>query len=183
MIKVIHDFLDRDYCKAFTLYALNERLENFKPYSRNPKETPGPKTHGRHSDPFAQASLKAMMPKVQRYFKQKEIYPSYSYYIVYENEARLDPHVDKDACEISVTVPTGYLYGDSDKRDLWPLYLDGKPIELDIGDAVLYTQEPKKITHWRKPFGGIYQVQLLFHYVTGGNYKTPVPLKKLVDTA
>ena len=120
---------------------------------------------------------------MQRYFKQKEIYPSYSYYIVYENEARLDPHVDKDACEISVTVPTGYLYGDSDKRDLWPLYLDGKPIELDIGDAVLYTQEPKKITHWRKPFGGIYQVQLLFHYVTGGNYKTPVPLKKLVDTA
>jgi len=109
MIKVIHDFLDRDYCKAFTLYALNERLENFHPYSRNPKETPGPKTHGRHSDSFAQASLKAMMPKVQRYFKQKEIYPSYSFYIVYENEARLDPHTDQDACEISVTVPTGYF--------------------------------------------------------------------------
>jgi len=184
MFKVIPGFVDEDYCKVFTVYALNERLERFKPYSKKKHETPGPDTHGRYKDHFAEASLKAFLPRVQRYFGDKEIYPSYSYYIVYENGARLNKHIDKEVCEISLTIPTGYLYSDSYQGSVWPLYIDDDvPIKLNIGDAFLYTQDPKKHVHWRLPFEGIYQVQLLLHYVTGSNTKSPVPIKKLLQDA
>ena len=56
---MIPGFVDEDYCKVFTVYALNERLERFKPYSKKKNETPGPDTHGRYKDHFAEASLKA----------------------------------------------------------------------------------------------------------------------------
>ena len=78
------------------------------------------------------------------------------------------------------TIPTGYLYSDSYQGSVWPLYIDDDvPIKLNIGDALLYTQDPKKHVHWRLPFEGIYQVQLLLHYVTGSNTKTPRPHSKI----
>ena len=182
MHKVIDGFLDEDFCKAFTTYALSERLERFVPYSKKPTETPGPNTHGRSVDRFTESALKAFMPRVQRHIR-KEIFPSYSFYIVYEYGARLNPHTDKDTCEISITVPTGYLYSDSEKRDVWPIYIDNHPVKLNTGDALLYTQDPKKPIHWREPFDGVYQVQLLFHYVTGSPSKSPIPIRKLTQDA
>ena len=129
-------------------------------------------------DSFTEASLRAMLEKVQRNFPDKEIFPSYSFYIVYENGARLSQHIDKTECEISITVPTGYLYGDSYEGSVWPLYMDDNSIKLNIGDALLYTQHPKKLKHWREPFEGVYQVQLLLHYITqSGKKSAPVPKK------
>lgn len=182
---IINGFLDEDYCKAFTTYALHERFENFSPYDTKKHLHPGAETHAVYKDPFTEASLRAMLEKVQRYFPDKEIFPSYSFYIVYENGAQLSQHIDKTECEISITVPTGYLYGDSYKGSVWPLYMDGNSIELNIGDALLYTQHPKKLKHWREPFDGIYQVQLLLHYITQPENKSsaPAPNKRLLQTA
>ena len=185
MYNIINGFLDEDYCKAFTTYALHERFENFSPYDTKKHLHPGAETHAVYKDPFTEASLRAMLEKVQRYFPDKEIFPSYSFYIVYEYEAQLSQHIDKTECEISITVPTGYLYGDSYKGSVWPLYMDGNAIELNIGDALLYTQHPKKLKHWREPFDGIYQVQLLLHYITQPENKSsaPAPNKRLLQTA
>jgi len=175
---IINGFLDEDYCKAFTTYALRERFENFIPYSTKKHLYPGDETHAGYMDSFTEASLRAMLEKVQRNFPDKEIFPSYSFYIVYENGARLSQHIDKTECEISITVPTGYLYGDSYEGSVWPLYMDDNSIKLNIGDALLYTQHPKKLKHWREPFEGVYQVQLLLHYITqSGKKSAPVPKK------
>ena len=177
MFQQIENFIDDDLCQSFTTYALRERLHNFKPYG---KEMPG--THGVYKDKFAQACLFNFQNRVQKYFKD-DIHPSYAYYIVYEHGHRLTKHVDKNACEITLTIHTGHLYGDSYKGSTWPIFFDDTPIPLNVGDALMYEQKTHKPVHWRKPFEGIYQVQLLLHYVSGDKDKIPYPVKDLIETA
>ena len=177
MLHVLKGFLGEDLCQSFTTYALRERLDNFKPYG---KELPD--THGVYKDPFAEACLFSFRDRVQKYFKE-EIHPSYSFYIVYENGQQLTKHVDTDACEISVSIHTGHLYGDSYQGTVWPLYIDTDPVFLEVGDALLYDQKEKKYTHWREPFDGIYQIQLLLHYVLGSKDRIPIPVDDLIETA
>ena len=177
MFQQIENFIDDDLCQSFTTYALRERLHNFKPYG---KEMPG--THGVYKDKFAQACLFNFQNRVQKYFKD-DIHPSYAYYIVYEHGHRLTKHVDKNACEITITIHTGHLYGDSYKGSTWPIFFDDTPIPLNVGDALMYEQKTHKPVHWRKPFEGIYQVQLLLHYVSGDKDKIPYPVKDLIETA
>ena len=153
MLHVLKGFLGEDLCQSFTTYALRERLDNFKSYG---KELPN--THGVYKDPFAEAC----------------------FYIVYENGHNLHKHIDTDACEISITIHTGHLYGDSYQGTTWPLYIDNSPIHCDVGDALLYDQKEKRYEHWRESFDGIYQIQLLLHYVTGSIDKIPVPAKNLI---
>ena len=177
MLHQLTGFIDDDLCQSFTTYALRERLHNFKSYG---KEMPD--THGVYKDKFAQACLFFPQGRVQKYFKD-DIHPSYAYYIVYEHGHRLTKHVDKNACEITLTIHTGHLYGDSYKGSTWPIFFDDTPIPLNVGDALMYEQKTHKPVHWRKPFEGIYQVQLLLHYVSGDKDKIPYPVKDLIETA
>ena len=174
MLHVLKGFLGDDLCQSFTTYALRGRLDNFNSYG---KELPN--THGVYKDPFAEACLYSFRDRVQKYFEE-DIYPTYSFYIVYENGHCLPKHIDTDACEISITIHTGHLYGDSYQGTVWPLYIDNTPILCNVGDALLYDQKEKKYEHWRESFDGIYQIQLLLHYVPGSIDKIPVPAKNLI---
>lgn len=177
MFQQIENFIGADLCQSFTTYALRERLNNFKSYG---KEMPN--THGAYRDKFAESCLHSFQGRVQKYYRE-ELHPSYSYYIVYENNHRLLKHIDTDACEISVSIHAGHLYGNCYQGTVWPLYIDAAPIFLEVGDALLYDQKEKKYTHWREPFEGIYQIQLLLHYVTGSKDRIPVPVDNLIETA
>jgi hypothetical protein len=90
-----------------------------------------------------------------------KVLPTYSFARVYLNGAILSPHLDRDACEISVTLN---LSKDVD----WPIYFGepGKneiPVELLPGEAAIYLG--RDVVHWRNEYQGQRHVQVFLHYV------------------
>tara|TARA_R110000851_G_scaffold1373_1_gene5090 strand:+ start:2226 stop:2792 length:567 start_codon:yes stop_codon:yes gene_type:complete len=83
--------------------------------------------------------------------------PTYSYWRMYTKFSDLEPHTDRPACEISVTINLG---GDGTS---WPIFMDKKPINLDPGDAAIYLG--CELRHWREEFEGDWQAQAFLHYV------------------
>jgi hypothetical protein len=99
-------------------------------------------------------------PRVSEVLEETVI-PTYTYSRIYQNGSVLDPHVDRDACEISLTL---HLGGDSP----WPIYIKtpngtDKCITLSPGDAMLYLG--CEAEHWRKKYEGEEYVQVFLHYV------------------
>ena len=89
------------------------------------------------------------------------VLPTYSYARIYKNGSVLERHVDRDACEISLTL---HLHGDSS----WPIWIEtpsGKEVSVNLnpGDAMVYLG--KKAPHWREEYGGEYYTQVFLHYV------------------
>lgn len=92
---------------------------------------------------------------------EESLLPTYNYCIIYGPESKLNPHLDRPACEISLTV---HLGGDAE----WPIYIkkpsgEGVPFKLNPGDAVIYLGCIAE--HWREKFTGQYYSQVFLHYV------------------
>ena len=83
--------------------------------------------------------------------------PTYSFWKMYTKFADLESHTDRPSCEISVTITLG-----SDGTS-WPIFMDGKPLDLHPGDAVIYLG--CDLPHWREEFKGDWQAQTFLHYV------------------
>jgi hypothetical protein len=89
------------------------------------------------------------------------VLPTYTYARVYQKGADLKEHIDRPACEISITLNL------SKTRD-WPIFFktsnnETVSLELNPGDAVMYLgcQRP----HWRNVYEGDEHVQVFLHYV------------------
>jgi hypothetical protein len=92
---------------------------------------------------------------------EEAILPTYSFCIVYEPNSQLIPHIDRPACEISLTV---HLSGDVD----WPIFIkkpNGEEVSFKLtpGDAVIYLGCIAE--HRRESFTGQYYSQVFLHYV------------------
>ena len=89
------------------------------------------------------------------------VLPTYAYSRVYKNGSELTKHVDRDACEISLTL---HLHGDV----TWPIWIETSSgetrcVQLNPGDAMIYLG--KIAPHWREPFTGEWYSQVFLHYV------------------
>ena len=116
-----------------------------------------------YEDPLMTALLDTKLSTVEEKCNL-ELSPTYAYWRYYVFGAILKNHVDRKACEISVTVCIK-------KYDNWPLIVGKEEIELEEGDAVIYPgyDEP----HGRP---GIYKgegmAQVFLHYVNkNGRFK------------
>ena len=96
---------------------------------------------------------------------QEKLYPTYYYDRFYFKGQELKRHLDRDACEISVS-----LHISNNLKYDWPIWFhtDGNDIPLITtpGDAVLY--KGIEIPHWRESMMGdfkSYYHQIFFHYV------------------
>lgn len=92
---------------------------------------------------------------------EESVLPTYSYSIVYDSGSKLIRHLDRPACEISLTV---HLGGDAE----WPIFIkkasgEEVPFNLNPGDAVIYLGCIAE--HWRNNFTGQYYSQVFLHYV------------------
>jgi hypothetical protein len=97
----------------------------------------------------------------------KVIEPSYSYLAFYQGGATLEPHIDREACEYTLSLcidatPEPMTYG------AWPLHLitpDGpRSFTLGIGDALLF--RGRQFAHWRDQLPEGYTASsVLFHFV------------------
>ena len=89
------------------------------------------------------------------------VLPTYTYSRVYKKGSELTKHIDRDACEISLTL---HLDGDS----TWPIWIETpsgeqRCVELNPGDAMVYLG--RTAPHWREVYGGEYYTQVFLHYV------------------
>ena len=90
--------------------------------------------------------------------------PTYSYSRIYLSGANLERHIDRPACEISMSLTLKYKY--NNKNYKWPLCMGETPLVIESGDGVIY--KGREIQHWRPIFtepDGSWHHQAFFHYV------------------
>lgn len=129
-----------------------------------------------------------------------KLLPTYAYARWYVPGEELEPHIDREACEISVTLTLGF------DGNPWPIFI-AEPstdeadkdviivnknevrvktpteITMKVGDVVVY--KGRSMYHWRKEYiEGKWQAQVFLHYVdANGPYaqwkfdKKPTTLK------
>jgi len=112
--------------------------------------------------PVSEALMGYLLPFMEEKTGYK-LFPTYSYGRVYLNGAALARHVDRPACEISLSLTISESGGKP-----WPLQcetLTGEvaAITLAPGDMMIY--KGLEVPHWREPFAGERQLQLFLHYV------------------
>lgn len=156
--KLIKNFFTNQELKILDKYCYNKVDEN-KDYQLDPQSF----SPGWYNDPLMNSLLDLKLPLVEEESKLK-LFPTYAYWRYYVFGATLAKHIDRPACEISITACIK-------KYDNWPIVIEGTKFELEEGDALLYAGCDQK--HWRP---GVYKgegmAQVFLHYVNqNGIYK------------
>ena len=110
--------------------------------------------------------LKFMHNKVEE-VTGKTLYPTYTYARLYVTGNEMAKHIDRPACEYSLTVKLS-----DNKKGNWPIFISGEEVFLDDGDAVLY--KGCEVEHWREKCNiQDYKLgQVFLHYVdANGPYR------------
>ena len=89
--------------------------------------------------------------------------PTYSFIRCYPRGTRLIRHRDRQACEVSVTLPIAGSDGTP-----WPIHLGLRhkalaAPDMALGDALIYSG--CELWHWREPLAADWRLQLFLHYV------------------
>jgi hypothetical protein len=113
------------------------------------------------ADPCMEELLEKLLPAIER-ITQRQLFPTYSYFRVYKTGDVLERHIDRPACEISVSINLGYRAAEP-----WPIWVEGpegaSSFRLQPGDAVVY--RGIECPHWREAFTGEFAAQVFLHYV------------------
>lgn len=129
------------------------------------KDIQVPNAFSKYADPLMESLLIKLLPHVEKTIGLS-LYPTYSYYRVYGPGDELKKHIDRPACEISITINLGYFYNTEDKDYRWNIWINDNEIITEPGDMVIY--RGTEIEHWREPFNapeGSWQAQAFLHYV------------------
>jgi hypothetical protein len=120
-----------------------------------------PETPCSYGDPVMDALLNRLLPEVEA-ISGLLLFPTYSYFRVYKTADVLKRHIDRFACEISVSLCLGY-----DAEEPWPIWIEGphgvRSISLKTAEALVY--RGMECPHWREEFCGKRLVQVFLHYV------------------
>jgi hypothetical protein len=93
---------------------------------------------------------------------QEQMLPTYSYARIYRHGEVLKKHVDRAACEVSLTL---HLGGDGSNWDIFLTRPDGEVAQISLkpGQAIIYLGCLS--AHWREAFTGEHYGQAFLHYV------------------
>ncbi len=161
-VKKVKNFLTEEERTLLSNYTVSFHRNNNKFGKWDAGQTKSGVTSN-YADPITDALLRA---KIKRMNKETNLscLPTYSFWRCYTWGDELKKHNDRPSCEISVTVHVG-----SDGTE-WPIFIEGKPVELQPGDAVLYMGFDHD--HWREKFRGDWYSQIFLHYVNAkGRFK------------
>jgi hypothetical protein len=152
---VIPNFLPQDRAKNLS--------EEFKEYSKLNPKSGDPQVPNAYAAYNYISFLELLCEKTYDISKSigETVLPTYSYARIYGNQCDLKPHIDRESCEVSLTV---HLDGD----EPWHIWIetpsgDEKGVLLNPGDAMVYFGTMSR--HWRNPYQGNYYTQLFLHYV------------------
>ena len=171
----VKEILTADVVNIVTQYALLDELNNFTPEGAT-DQVEG--AHSRYGDQLMESLLIQLQPSIE-YVAGRKLIPTYSYYRVYRPGHELKQHTDRPSCEISVTVSFGQNYQDQNGKYVWPMFVEGTPVGLEPGDAIVY--KGCEAQHWRETFVApqlSYHIQGFFHYVDANGPHTAHALDK-----
>lgn len=113
-----------------------------------------------YADPVFDTLLSLLLPKIEGLVGH-DLHPTYSFARLYSANSVLKRHVDRAACEISVSIP---IWSDSGTFD--PIFFEiddeRKAVELEPGDIVLF--RGCELPHWRDPATSEHFL-IFLHYV------------------
>lgn len=127
----IEELIPEELVETCTLYAKAMEKFNFKD-----GDPLAPNSHSDKDDFLMESLLVMLTPKLEQ-ITGLSLCPTYSYYRVYKAGEKLIEHVDRPACEISVSLCLGYDYGDKDGYK-WRISVNGNKIALKPGEGVIY---------------------------------------------
>jgi hypothetical protein len=139
-------------------------------------------TYSVYADPMMDGLLELSKASIESY-TGLDLLPQYSYWRFYQKNDILKRHIDRDSCEISVTMCIGYDVSDVDLEVYpnynWPMFVKSPsgeelPIHLSPGDLIIY--KGCEVEHWREEFIGKNHAQVFLHYNDCNG-----PLKQLYD--
>ena len=149
--KLIKNFFLKEELNVYQKYCYNKLDEN-----RDYKIDTQSFSPAWYNDSLMSALLDTKLSIVEKESNLK-LFPTYAYWRYYVFGGTLKKHLDRPACEISITSCIK-------KYDDWPIVVEGTSFELEEGDAILYAGCDQE--HYRP---GIYKgkgmAQVFLHYV------------------
>ena len=155
-------FIKRDVADLSALYSFYNFLSTT---SNEGFKDQVPLSHYVYADPLIESLATLSHPKMEK-ITGLELLPTYTYFRLYKPGDTLKPHIDRVACEISVSICLGYDYKDVTDNYRWGIFIEGSHLLLDIGDAVIY--KGIEVEHWREKFVAgkeSWHAQAFLHYV------------------
>lgn len=152
----ISNLLPIEFCHFFTHTLLRKSLEEKEMIDQ---QVPNCLAIMNHEVMF-DTILERFWPTVESIVGE-ELLPTYAFARLYNNGDVLESHIDRPACEVSLTIQLGRSHHYS-----WPIYVGDKRYDLSEGDAVLY--QGCIAEHWREECKGpedYYSGQVFLHYV------------------
>ncbi len=151
--KLVKNFLTKEEIQLLSIYCEIRHRSNFKDFDEVENNVGDSVFYG---DPITDSLMLKYKNKLEK-IVNKKLLPTYSFWRMYTNNADLKKHVDRESCEISVTVN---ISNDGTK---WPIFMNNKAFNLSPGDAAIYLG--CEVEHWRDKFKGDYNAQVFLHYV------------------
>ena len=122
-----------------------------------------PLSLARSGDSGFDAVLEWIRPEIGR-LVGAELAPTYSYTRRYAKGETLERHLDRDACEVSVTISIRIPPRAGPSSIFLKTPRDGeRRIDLREGDACIYAGT--EVEHWRESFRVDGYIQLFLHYI------------------
>lgn len=122
-----------------------------------------PSSHAVYKDKRFQQLLDKVKEFVQ-IVSGRNLLPTYTYSRLYTRGESLPIHIDRESCEISLTLQV------TSRGEPWPIYAslnqdksDARKFVLEDGDALLYNGT--RYFHWRDEYKGEQQHQIFIHFV------------------
>jgi hypothetical protein len=154
---IIKNFFSKEELKILQPYCKNMILKNLE-YDDQSSFAPS-----YYKDPLMDSFLSYKKEKAEK-ISGLELHETYAYWRYYIHGSPLKDHKDRQACEISISACIDNC------GTKWPIHFDKNWVDLNPGDGVMYLG--CEVLHGRKPFKGIYNPQVFFHYVDkNGPYK------------
>ena len=151
--KVVKNFISSDEQKLIENYLKIKHRTNSKSFANSICQTRDSSWYG---DPITE-SLMLKKTKEMQEITGLKLDPTYSYSRFYTYLADLTKHTDRPSCEISVSVQI------ASSGEPWPIFVDGKKLILENGDAVVYLG--CEVEHYREEFEGDFHIQCFLHWV------------------
>ncbi len=160
----VEQFLPLPVCELASQYVrLQQRLEPGRVDSQVPRFA-----YSVYGDPLMERLAETVRPRIEAIIDEP-LWPSYTYYRVYETGAVLEPYMDRGSCEMSASICLGAAYGEEvPEGSNWPLWIkslagENQACRMLPGDMAIY--RGCDLVHWREVFDRLWQVQVFLHYV------------------
>lgn len=149
---LVKGLLAPDLARVFykTLLLMHWRGESFR-------DNHMPTSSAVTNIPLTDALLLELQPRIEA-VAGAALVPTYSYARVYFHGDTMIRHVDRGACEVSVSINLGR---DGGTGGLW--FAPGTELRMDEGDGAIYLG--CEASHWRERFTGQALGQVFLHYV------------------